>query len=230
MFRLKESIFVLLASAVLGYVISFPAFSYEIWLRFSAISFIILLVNILAKKITAHKLGCEIEIEPWNIERYGFNRSSYFKWPIPAWLLWPVIVVWLSLGRVWWLVTTTFETFATTKKVGRKFAEVTEWDIALIAFAGIIANLAVMAFAAAFGYNQFVFISLWFIFFNMLPFPAYDGGRIFFGSRFFWVFIFTLILAVTMLLHIALNELTIIIVTLITAIFLIVLLYSLKER
>jgi Zn-dependent protease len=230
MFKLKESLFILLASAVLGYVVVFPVSSYEIWLRFSAIAFIILFINILAKKIIAHKLGCDIEIKPWNLERYGFDRASYLKWPIPAWLLWPVIVVWLSLGRVWWLVVTTFETYATTKRAGRKFAEVTEWDIALIAVAGIIVNLAAVIVASAFGYQQFAFIGLWFVFFNMLPFPAYDGGRIFFGGRLLWVFMFTFTLAILILLHIAANLLTIVIASLLTAIIAAFFFYSLRKR
>lgn len=230
MFRLKESIFILIASAVLGYVVAFPVSSYETWLRFSAIGFIILLANILAKKIAAHKFGCEIEIKPWSIERYGFDRAAYFRWPLPVWLIWPIAVVWLSIGRIWWLVMTTFEVYATTRRVGRKFAEATEWDIALIAVAGVVANLILIIIASIYGYQQFIFISLWFVFFNTLPFPAYDGGKIFFGSRILWVFMFTLILSILILLHVATNMLTIVITSLLTAILSVILFYSLKER
>lgn len=230
MFRLKECLFILLASCVLGYVIAFPVSSYNAWLKFSAVALSILLLNILAKKIIAYKFGCELEVKPWNIERYGFDRASYFKWPLPAWLVWPIAVVWLSLGSIWWLVATTFDVYATTRRAGRKFAEVTEWDIALIAAFGIVMNLVAAIVASALGYQQFAFISLWFVFFNMLPFPAYDGGRIFFGGKIFWIFMFTLSLTILILLHVAANTFTTVITALLTAIIAAVLFYSLKER
>ena len=230
MFRLKESLFILLAAAVLGYVIVFPVSSYQIWLKFFIIDLGVLLINIEAKKILAYKLGCELEVKPWNIERYGFDRASYFKWPLPAWLIWPILVVWLSLGNIWWLVVSTFEVHATLRRVGRKFAEVTEWDIALISAFGMVINLIAAIVASALGYQQIAFINLWFVFFNMLPFPAYDGGKIFFGSRIFWVFMFTLSLAVLVLLHIAANTLITVTTALITAIIAAVLFYSLKRR
>jgi Zn-dependent protease len=232
MFKLKEVIFILLASAVLGYVIAFPP-SYNTWLQFSGIALLILSLNILSKKLVAYKFGCELEVLPWTIERYGLDRAQYFRWPLPAWLIWPIVVVWLSLGRIWWLVVSTFEVYATRRRVGRKFAEVTEWDIGLIAAAGIAANLLAVVIASALGYQQFAFISLWFVFFNMLPFPAYDGGKIFFSvssGRIFWVFMFSLTLAILILLHVAINTLTTVITALLVAVIAAVLVYSLRER
>ena len=228
--RLKEAMFILLGAAVLGYVIAFPVSSYQAWLKLSLIGLGILLVNILAKKILAYKLGCELEIKPWNFERYGFDRAQYFSREIPAWLIVPILAVWIGLGSIWWLVVSTFEVHATLRRVGRKFAEVTEWDIALIAALGIIANLIVAIAASAMGHQKIAFASLWFVFFNMLPFPAYDGGRIFFGGRIFWVFMFTLSLAVIILLHIAANPFITILTALITSIIAAVLFYSLGKR
>ncbi|MFH0831945.1 MAG: hypothetical protein V1886_03740 [archaeon] len=228
--RVKETLFILLAAAVLGYVTSFPMLFYSTWLKFSAIALGILLVNILAKKALAYKLGCVLEIKPWTFERYGFGRAQYFGVPIPAWLLWPVLVVWASLGNVWWLVVSTFEVHATMRRVGRKFAEVTEWDISLIAALGIIANIIAAVIAYSLGYQQISFMSMWFVFFNMLPFPAYDGGRIFFGSRIFWVFMSSLSLAVLILLHIEASATITIITAVVSAIIAAVIFYSVKER
>jgi Zn-dependent protease len=203
MFSLKEFIFILFASAILGYVVAFPLVSYANWLELSSLALLVLAINIVVKKLAAFKLGCEVEVKPLTLYRYGFRKSDYFKYGLPAWLIWPVVVVWGSLGRVWWLAVSGFEVFATRSRIGRKFAELTEWDIAVIAAAGITANLIAALVAFIIGHEQFMLISLWFIFFNMLPFPAYDGGKIFFGRWVFWLFMFASSLIVLILLHIA---------------------------
>jgi hypothetical protein len=67
----------------------------------------------------------------------------------------------------------------------------------------------------------------------MLPFPAYDGGKIFFSvssGRIFWVFMFSLTLAILILLHVAINTLTTVITALLVAVIAAVLVYSLRER
>lgn len=230
MFTLKEFMFILLASAVIGYVAAFPVSSYTVWLGFAGMGLIVLLVNILAKKLAAFKLGCEVEIEPWTLHRYGWRKSDYLRYGFPAWLLWPIIVVWLSLGRVWWLVVSRFEVFATRRRVGRKYAELNEWDVALIAASGIAANLIAATISLGLGYEKFAFISLWFVFFNMLPFPAYDGGKIFFGARLFWVFMFASSLIILVLLHIANTALIISLASLIILAIVIVILHGLRER
>lgn len=230
MFNLREVIFIIIASAVIGYVTAFPVQSYYSWLQFSAIGMAILLINVIAKKAAAFKLGCEIEIEPWTVRRYGLRKGDCFKHGLPAWLIWPVVVVWLSLGRVWWLVLTSFEVFATRRKIGRKYAELTEWNIALIAASGIAANLLAAVIAFSLNYEQFAFISLWFVFFNMLPFPAYDGGRIFFGEKLFWIFMFSLSLIILVLLHIANAALIITLSSLLLFIIAIVIIHGLREK
>src|SRR3989338_2181348 len=162
MFKLKEFIYILIASAVLGYVIAFSQMSWEAWMRYSIIGFIVLFANVVAKKVAAYKLGCEAEIQPLRIERYNFYESAHLRYPLPMWVIWPIFVVWMSLGSVWWLVVTTFEVYATRSRVSRKFAELTEWDVALISAAGITANLIIAVIAASLGYQRFAFINLWF--------------------------------------------------------------------
>lgn len=229
MFSLKEFIFILLASAVVGYVIGFPLTSYISWFQFSLLGLSILLINILAKKLAAFKLGCEVEIKPWTVRRYWFRRTDYFGFGLPAWLIWPILVVWLSLGRVWWLTLTGFEVFATRKRAGRKFAELTEWNMALIAASGIAANLLAAIISFSLGYNLFTVVNLWFVFFNMLPFPAYDGGRILFGERLFWVFMFASSLIILVLLHITKSSLIISLASLVLVVIAIVIIHGLRE-
>ena len=87
--------------------------------------------------------------------------------------------------------------------------------------------------AASLGYQTFAFINLWFVFFNMLPFPAYDGGRIFFGEMLFYVFLATLSLMVIILLHIPVietNALTVVLSSVIVGIIAIFVFYSIFEK
>lgn len=206
MFKLREVAHILLASAVIGYVVAFANITWNSWFVYSGFAFLMLLANALAKKISAYKMGCDVQIVPWTIKRFWFYESAYFKgFSLPAWLLWPIIVAWLSLGRVWWLVVSTFEVSATRSRIGRKFAELTEWDISLIATAGICVNLALALISAYLGFQEFMFMNLWFVFFNILPFPAYDGGRILFGDMFFYMFMLVFSLTIIILLHITLS-------------------------
>lgn len=231
MFKLKEFVYIILASAVMGYVIAFSQMSWEMWLRYSLIGFLVLIINVIAKKIAGYKLGCEVEIQPWTTQRYWFYESAYLKrYHFPMWLLWPVFIVWVSMGYVWWLVVTTFEVYATRKRVGRKFAELTEWDIALISAAGIITNLIVAIVSASLGHEKFALINLWFVFFNLLPFPAYDGGKIFFGEMLFYAFIATFSIVVIILLHITVNPLIVSVSSLLAGIIAIFVFYSIFEK
>ncbi len=203
MFKLREAAHILLASAVIGYVVAFANITWASWFVYSGFGFLMLLANAMAKKAAGYKMGCDVEITPWTIKRYWFYASAYFKkGSLPAWLLWPIAVAWLSLGRIWWLVVSTFDVSATRSRIGRKFAELTEWDIALIAAAGICVNILLALISAYFGFQEFMFMNLWFVFFNILPFPAYDGGKILFGEMLFYVFMLTFSLTIIVLLHI----------------------------
>ncbi|MFH1248876.1 MAG: hypothetical protein V1660_01885 [archaeon] len=230
MFKAKELVYIILASAVIGYVISFSSISWENWAKFAVLGFAMLMINVIAKKIAAYKLGCEIEMEPWQAKRYWFYESAHIRYGIPMWVVWPIFMVWASLGLVWWLVVMTFEVYATRARVGRKFAELTEWDIALIASAGIVTNLVVAVIFAARGDITFAYMNLWFVFFNLIPFPAYDGGKIFFGEALFYVFIATISLIVIFLLHITTNIPIITVTSLLSGIMAIFVFYHVFER
>lgn len=233
MFKLREFLYIIIASAVLGYVIAFSQMSWASWLRYSIFGFIVLIINVIAKKFAAYKLGCEAEIVPWQTQRYWFYESAHLKYPFPMWLVWPIFVAWISLGTVWWLVVTTFEVYATRSRVGRKFAELTEWDVALISAAGIVSNLILAVIAASLGHQRFAFINLWFVFFNLLPFPAYDGGKIFFGEMLFYVFLATVSTIVLILLHIpavAVSPLTVTLSSLLVGVIAIFVFYAIFEK
>ncbi|MCF7800358.1 hypothetical protein K9M16_05155 [Candidatus Babeliales bacterium] len=166
--------------------------------------FLILIINIIAKKIMAFYLDSEIEIKLWEIKRYGFKPSRYFKKPFPAGVFFPFItkIIFFPLNSFVWMASITFDVKPKVYRAARRhglytFSEMTEYHLALIASAGIVANLLF----AILGYlinlpteMRFAQLSVIFAFWNMLPYSDLDGNKIFFGSIVLWVFLASLIL------------------------------------
>jgi Zn-dependent protease len=236
----SEIPYIILCSIVLGYVISFvinnsnkTPFTYASFLFYSLIALVIISINVGAKKLAAMKLGCYAEFQPLTWRRYWFYESAYLRFGVPSWLIWPLIFTWLSLGKLFWLANNTFEAQATPSRVSRRFADLTEFDIGLIAAAGITANLVAAVVAICFNTPaaiSFAYLNLWYAFFNMLPFPGYDGGKLFFGEKLFYVFMFSLTAIMLILLHVKVNVITTIISSFIVALMMVFIFWGLREK
>jgi hypothetical protein len=193
MFNKKEVATILVASLVLGFTASLLR-SWVILLYSILSVFIILMVNITAKEIAAYYLESKIEIQPWEISRYGFKATSYFKRPFPAWILFPLVMAVISGGYVIWLAALIFEPKPKPHRAAKRhglysFSEMSEYDIGKIGAAGIVATLLFALIAYLIHLPQqmnFVGLSIWFAFFNMLPISNLDGNKIFFGSKIMW--------------------------------------------
>ena len=70
-----------------------------------------------AKKIAAFYLDSEIEIRPWQMERYGFKRGQYFKRPFQIGVFLPVIVSLISIGNLFWMASMVFDVKPKTAKI-----------------------------------------------------------------------------------------------------------------
>lgn len=228
--------YLVLCALVLGYCIALvysisfsTSFTFLSMFKYALIALAILSINLVAKKLAALKLGCAIRAEPSTWRRFGFPESSYFRWPFPSWIIWPLVFTGLSLGRFFWLSNMNFEVEPLPARAARKFSELTEFDIGLIAAAGIAANLFAAVIAAAFHNLSFTYLNLWFAFFNILPFPAYDGGKILFADKLFFVFMFTFTLIMLILLHVA-GIITTIISAFLLAIIAAFVFYGLREK
>jgi len=193
----KEILIIIISIIVLGFIIALSKdledFSTNLLYGFLFV-FIILLVNILAKKLIAYYLDSEIEIKLWEIQRFGYRAHWKFKKPIPAGVIFPIIFAVISTGYIKWLATLVFDVKASVHRAARRygiysFSEITEYHMALIAGAGIIMNLIVAVIAYLLGYEEFTRLSIYFVFFNMLPISDLDGNKIFFGSLIFWSFL-----------------------------------------
>jgi len=200
MFKLKEALHIIIAAILFAFVISFLS-GLDAFLISLLVAFIILAVNILAKKITAHYLETEIEHKIWHFQRYGFYDRSYFRKPIPAGILLPFIAVWLSYpyGFLKVLTFLQFDPKASSARVAKRhglyrYSELTEFHIAAIAASGIFATLILAVISYFFGgYADWiltltsfsVYYSLW----NLIPISQLDGCKLFFGSLRLWIFL-----------------------------------------
>lgn len=191
MINKRELAVIIAISIILAFTISLIR-SWQAFLYALAMIFLIIVVNILAKKITAYYLSSEIEVKLWEIQRYGFKPQRHFKKPIALGAFLPIIVTVLSAGYALWLACFTFDikakTYRAAKKKGLyKFSEITEDNVALIASIGILANLAFAIIAYLINIPELARLNVYYAAFNMIPLGALDGNKIFMGSLNQWI-------------------------------------------
>ena len=194
----KEIIAIILASLILAFIISVLNIR-EVFFISLLFVFLVILINVVAKKLTAFYVDSEIEVKLWEIKRYGFKPGSHFRKSIPAGVLFPLILGGLSLGYFKWLASLVFDVKAKTYRAAKRhglyaFSEMTEFHIGLIAASGIFANLIFAIIGYLINFPEFSRISIYFAFFNLLPISDLDGNKIFFGSIILWSFLAALTL------------------------------------
>ena len=197
MLEKKEIGTFLIIALVLSITISF--LKIDIFLEVLLAVFLILFLNIFAKKIAAFYLDSEIEIKPWQMERYGFKTHQYLKRPFPVGIFFPIIVSIISLGNWFWMASIVFDVKPKVYRAAKRhglysFSEMTEYHIGLIAAVGVIVTLISSVVAYFLGFSLFARLSIFFAFFSMIPFSDLDGNKIFFGSLVLWSFLATLTL------------------------------------
>jgi len=228
MFKKEEFAYFGLSAIVMGYIIAFSAFTWTGWIIGICLALAMIAVHVLTQKIVAYKFGADLEYDLWNIRRYWFYKQSYFKKPFPAWLVIPLFLSIISAGLIKWFGTLTFEAYPNTRRIKKRWYEITEWEFALIAVSGIFANLVLAIISQFFGWNEFAVLNILFAFFNALPFSQLDGTKVFFGSRLLWIFSVVLIVAMLILIGIS-NIISTIIAALALAIITILIFYTKYE-
>ena len=156
--------------------------------------FLVLLINVVAKKIMSFYMDSEIEIKFWEITRYGFRPEARFKKPFPAGIIFPIVASAISFGNLAWMASMIFDVKPKTYRAAKRhglysFTEMTETHIGLIAAAGVIANLVFAVLGYLTGFSEFARLNIFLAFFNLLPFSDLDGNKIFFGNLILWVFL-----------------------------------------
>lgn len=203
----KEITSIVIITIILAFSITLIQ-SMELFLSTLLFVFLIILINIIAKKIVGYYFEAEVETKLWEMKRHGFfgvlskgfyHPSKKFKQAIPLGAIIPIIVKVLSLGYINWLASLTFDVKAKKYRAAKRhgfysFSEVTEFHIGLIASAGIIANLFFATIGYLIGATEFARLNIYYAFFNMIPLSSLDGNKIFFGSLIIWSFLASIIL------------------------------------
>ncbi len=197
MFEKKEIGTLVLVTLVLALTISFLKTQVLLGVLLSV--FIVLLLNILAKKIAAFYLESEIKIKPWQMERYGFKSHQYFKKPFPIGIFFPIIVSLVSFGKLFWMASMVFDVKPKIYRAAKRhelysFSEMTESHMALIAATGVFVNLIAAVIGYLLGFSDFARLNIYFAFFSMIPLSDLDGNKMFFGNIVLWSFIATIVL------------------------------------
>ncbi|MCW8965695.1 MAG: hypothetical protein OQK82_03275 [Candidatus Pacearchaeota archaeon] len=208
MFTKKEIINILVISLILAFSISLIQ-SINLFLTTLFSIFLVIIINILAKKISGYYFESEVETKIWEIKRYGFfgvfsnlfHPSRKFKQPIPIGAILPIIIKILSGGYLNWLASLTFDIKAKKYRVAKRhgfysFSEMTEFHIGLIAASGILANLLFALLGYLIGAEEFAKLNIFYAFFNLIPLSNLDGNKILFGSKIIWSFLITIILII----------------------------------
>ncbi|MFA4953236.1 MAG: hypothetical protein WC584_03365 [Candidatus Pacearchaeota archaeon] len=198
MLNRKEIGIIILVTLVLAFTLSVLNLP-KLFLFSLLFVFLVISINIIAKKLTAFYLDSEIEIKLWEFQRYGFKPDYHFKKPVPAGVLAPIILAGITLGYFKWLASLVFDvkakTYRATKRHGLyAFSEMTEFHIGLIAASGIFANLIFAVIGYLINFPEFSRINIYYAFFNMIPLSELDGNKIFFGSIILWSFLAALTL------------------------------------
>jgi Zn-dependent protease len=198
----KELAYVILVTIITAFAIALTktlAFDLSFFLFALLGVFILLIVNILIKKATAYFLESEIEIKIWEIKRFGFRTSDYFKRAFPLGAFMPLLskIVLFPINGFVWMASLVFDVKAKAYRAAKRhgiysFSEMTEEHIGIIAAVGIIANL-ILALVFYFVGGEFGIIfaqlNIFFVFFNMIPISDLDGNKIFFGNIVLWSFL-----------------------------------------
>jgi len=190
MFNRKELVSLLIAALVIGYVYALQNLSLLGFLAMAGLALIMIFIHVLGQKFTALFYDCSTESSLWTIRQFWLKKGGHFKFDFPAGVILPVFLAILTLPFIVikWLALTTFEAVPLPSRVQRKYAELTEFDLALIAVGGLFFNAILAVISQAFGWNDFAMMNLYFIAFNLLPISTLDGSKIFFGSVMLWIF------------------------------------------
>jgi len=204
MFKQKELTSIIAVSIIIAFAMDLlTSFESFLWLLLSI--FLVIMINVFAKKLAAYQMDSEVEMKIWGIERWGLggvllknnHPSKEFKNPLLLGAFLPLIskIVLFLINNFVWMGSLIFEVKTKIYKSAKRhhklysFSEITEYQIGLIAASGILANLIFSIAGYLIGLPtemDFVRISIFYAFFNMLPLSNLDGNKIFFGNQIMW--------------------------------------------
>lgn len=189
---LREIVTILLVSLILAISYIYPEIRNSERLLIALGGFLVAIgINILAKKIVAYNLEADVQTKLWDLYYFGFREKRHFKKPVPMIWLTPLLSM-ISRGAMIWMPLLEFEVSPRVERVAKRhelyrFANMTEWHLALIVFWSLIANVFAYVVLSFCGLREMAIISLYYAMWSMIPVSGLDGSRLLFGSRKLWV-------------------------------------------
>jgi len=161
------------------------------------------------KKYWADKYGASSKHKIWNIQRIGPRAKQILSKKIPIGIILPLLITILSMGHLYFPITSQSSiSYSKTKRAGRKFVHLEEWDEGKISSLGPLSSLTlvfifkIFSYITPFTFSNFIFINSLLAVFYMLPFPQIEGGKVFFASKTYYILIFAFILLSVFLINI----------------------------
>ena len=209
MFDKKEAAQLIFAVLLIAYLIAFINFTLTGYLIAIGMALIILLPHVIAHKIAASYYIAESRFRLLEWRRYWFYEDSEFKFPFPAWLVFPIVFAFLTKGLLKFFAIETCEiTWKHERRLGRWFSELQEDEIAMIALVGPLTNLLLTTISAILFsvteiplFKEFAILNTWFALFTLLPIGNLDGTKILFGGKIRWTLFFIFTLVTLVLIH-----------------------------
>lgn len=163
--------------------------------------FIVIFINILAKKISGFYFETEVESKFWSVYWFGLKKHHHLKKPFPLGAFLPLVskIILFPVNGFVWMASLVFEVKPKIHRAARRhglysFSEMTESHMGYIAAAGIAANLAFAVIGYLVGFTEFARLNIYYALFNMIPISNLDGNKVFFGNIILWSFLATLVL------------------------------------
>jgi len=201
MFTKNEIIAIIISTIIIAFSANFLLHGAVAFLWTLLAIFIVILANIVAKKIAGYFLETDVEHKIWEVYWFGFKKHQHFKKPFPLGAFLPLIskLILLPLNGFVWMASLIFEVKPRVYRAARKhglynFSGMTESHIGIIAAAGIAVNLLLAIVGYLIGFTDFARFNIYYAFFNMLPISNLDGNKIFFGNITLWSFLATLVM------------------------------------
>lgn len=203
----------IVAALIAGFVFGFDdksqVFEFTAWfmnfLWFSFLSLIALLILISTQKYFSRKYGAVVNYELWTTKRFGFWEAMHFKKPFPTGIILPILVALFSTGQILFSAALSFFTkIVPAYRIGKKYTQLTEYEIAKISLFGLLANVLFAVILSVIGKEMFhdlILVNLFIAISYMIPLPGLLGSSIFFGSRNLYVFGLAFILICAILLN-----------------------------
>jgi len=208
MFSNKEVYALIGSSFLLAFIFGFDdgreSFVFSFWFLnfflFLVLSLIVLLLRESVRKWCAQYYDIKTEYGLWKIGRWWFHKDGKIKFKgklreVPLGAILALIITIGTSGKVFFTAIGSTKLFIErAERMGRKHLHIENWEQAVISLSALLVNLALLILSRLLGeilpfdFSSFIVVNFWIMVFNLVPLPETDGGQIFFGSPYLYLF------------------------------------------